>query len=338
MFSNKPKTVAAGSQPLEGAERDLVARCALAQSNLMSARGAWLYESLPEPLVIPSSVSTAGERVVLTGRWLAHGLFSTATLNSANQAKPGLLPIPDALSLIPGLTPRGTVEAIDWRSRGAESLIYVIPLPETLRCAARAAGHNAAVSLLRRFPSRVNLTASGAVGTEDRPVVATIVEAHARPALLELRDGVRTAARSVDGLARPASVPQLRYAAEDFLRITLATALSTFRDTRLQTAHFQFEVYKTEGPIGALAKSLGVRAAELGLPTIAAYLAKSPLSKPPLALLKPALREALQAERQNSPTAGELWVSLVKEERALILRTAAKMARSIAVVAHSEKN
>ncbi len=165
-----------------------------------------------------------------------------------------------------------------------------------------------------------------------------MVQSHASPALLELRDGVESVARSVEGVPQFGSLQPLHDAAEDFVRLALATTLATFRDTRMHTAHFQFELYKTEGPIGELINTLSARTAQLALPSISVALAKSPLCKPPLVILKPALREALQETKESSPAARELWVSLFRYERASLLKSAAKLARNIAVRAYAESN
>jgi acyl-CoA reductase-like NAD-dependent aldehyde dehydrogenase len=106
----------------------------------------------------------------------------------------------------------------------------------------------------------------------------------------------------------------------------------------MHTAHFQFELYKTEGPIGELINTLGIKTSQNALPSISALLAKSPLSQPPLVMFKPALREALQEAKQASPVARELWASLFREERASILKSAAKLARSIAVRDYAATN
>jgi|694.fasta_scaffold05602_2 hypothetical protein len=304
----------------------------------MSSRGAWLYESLPEPIAMPRPTNSSSERVIITGRWLARGVFSTATLVSANQAKPGFIRMAEALAQQPGLTPKGTVEVVDWRTYGADSVNYLLPLRDTLCSAAKTAGHNAAVSLLHRFPDRVNLAPRGTIDATDRPVVSGTVQSHASPALVELRDGVESIARSVEGIAHLGSLLPLQHAAEDFLQLALATTLATFRDTRMHTAHFQFELYKTEGPIGELINTLGIKTSQNALPSISALLAKSPLSQPPLVMFKPALREALQEAKQASPVARELWASLFREERASILKSAAKLARSIAVRDYAATN
>jgi ribosomal protein L19E len=55
-------------------------------------------------------------------------------------------------------------------------------------------------------------------------------------------------------------------------------------------------------------------------------------------MFKPALREALQEAKQASPVARELWASLFREERASILKSAAKLARSIAVRDYAATN
>lgn len=304
----------------------------------MSSKGAWLYESLAEPLCMPGARDNSKERVVLTGRWLARGVFSTATLLGQNRAKPGFISMPTALEQLPGLTPKGTVEVADWRTHGTDSVHYLLPGRDTLYSAAKIAGHNAAVELLHRFPERINLAPRGVIDAADRPAVSGTVQSHASPALLELRDGVASVARGVEGISHLGSRQPLQHAAEDFVRFALSTTLATFRDIRMHTAHFQFELYKTEGPIGELINTLSIKTAQLALPSISTVLAKSPLSQPPLAILKPALREALQAAMKSSPVARELWASLFRPERSSILKSAAKLARTIAVRAYAESN
>ncbi len=313
---------------MPGGLRDSAVMCAVAQHHLLKTHGAQLHELLTEPLFVRGA---APEPLILTGRWLARGLFSTAHISPLGHIIPGFADMRETIELNPHLTPMGGAGVEDWRAGGSRSAQLLMPRRETLETAAVSAGQETAVALLSRFPNRVNLAPLGLVRAEDRPYVSALVQSNCQAALSELKLGVeRLASWFPEHYGNLKSQP-LQFASEDLLRRALVTALSTFRDTRMHTAHYQFERYGDEGPIGSLVERLAARTSQMALSDISKIVIANPCSRPRLAALKPVLRESLRALKEDCPSSAELWHSLANPERQSIIKAAARRAWKLAV-------
>lgn len=315
-----------------------LAECALRQHEALLDRGALLHEILPQHEPIRLSPTEVPQEVVVTGRWLAEGVFTVAVALPQGQLLPALLDMPHALSFNPGLTPLGTVdpgEPPDWRAFLSG---YLTPMRQTLHSAIVRAGNEAAVSLLEAFPGRVDLRPKGLVSPGDRPAISEIVQWQASRLVAEISSGLRLSSRLSGGCPQEEVQRAESSLAQWCVRGIEHQALSFFRDTRLQVAQFEFEHYRAEGPIGALVEELVRRTNPLASSLIAKEMFRQPLGPRQPSLLKPALKTSLREATASSPLFKELWACLPRSERASVLRCAARLAWSLGAQRYANSN
>jgi len=318
-------------------ERDALHECAIAHHHALTRQGAKLYELFKEQTPIRISEDPRLAPAVLTGRWLARGVFTLAVPELWSITRPAFISFQRAFALNAGLTPSGTFEATPWHEQDNCASRYLVPASETLRAAMHAAGQEIAVNLLAVFPDRVNLEHGREMSPADRQTISKIVRLHCEGFLSEVTQGLQ-ALRSFYGGSISLAQAEEDTIRASFLQGARAVALATFKETRLQVAHFLFEHYGCDGPLGALVRTVSEATASSSLSVVSSSLRESPLSAPQLSLLKPMLKAAVHSARMTNPHFAEWWSAVGKDERRELIKVAAREAWASAARQYSRTN